>query len=220
MVTTKCVHVHVAGNGETLDIRQTTSVLPETRELSWLLLINMCTDVMFLKSCQSCLCFLEMWRYYIANGCMLPASWSVPAALSAAGNWSLESVRQLWERCEPRSLVTIHRCGTLTGWWWQPSRAKVRACMCACVSPAWRQKFVNGCGDCRHTWDSSRFQTTSDKTGGSERLSAKAVRSATGTGAKFHKIKAPLFRETCCFTAMIYGEYLEAAGHANVQKAF
>lgn len=45
-----------------------------------------------------------------------------------------------------------------------------------------------------------------------ERLSAKAIRSAAGTGAIFHKIKVPLFGETRCFTAMIYGEYLEGAG--------
>lgn len=43
-------------------------------------------------------------------------------------------------------------------------------------------------------------------------LSAKVIHSGTGTGAIFHKIKAPLFRETRRFTAMIHGEYLEAAG--------
>lgn len=87
-----------------------------------------------------------MWRYVIE--CCLVTIWSfsVLDALSAEGNWSLESVRQLWERCKPRGLVTIHRCGTLTSWRWQPSRAKVcvrtrasitRTCECVrlCVSP-------------------------------------------------------------------------------------
>lgn len=36
--------------------------------------------------------------------------------------------------------------------------------------PSRRQKFVIGCRDCRHTWDSWRFQTPSDKTGGRGRL--------------------------------------------------
>ena len=75
-----------------------------------------------------------------------------------------------------------------------------RARVCVCVAPARRQKFVNGCRDCRHTWDSSGFQTTGDKTGGREAykregLSARVIHSATGTGAIFHKIKAPLFEE-------------------------
>lgn len=143
----------------------------------------------------------------------------IPDACSAEGNWSLESVRQLWERSEPQRLVTIHRCGTLTSWWWQPGCAKVcvyvRACLLhiakcvhVCFPPegAWRQKFVNGCTDCRHNWDSSRFQTTSDKMGGRKRperegRSAKVIHSGTSTGAIFHKIKAPLFRETQRFTA-------------------
>lgn len=41
---------------------------------------------------------------------------------SAAGNWSLDSVRQLWERCEPRAPVTARRCGVLTSRRWQPRR--------------------------------------------------------------------------------------------------
>lgn len=135
----------------------------------------------------------------------------VPYTLSAGGNWSFESVRQLWERCEPRGLVTIHRCGMLTGRRWQLSRAEVcvrthaaatctRERACVRVAPARIQKFVNGCRDCRHTWDSSGFQTTGDKTGGREAykregLSARVIHSATGTGAMFHQIKAPLFEE-------------------------
>lgn len=45
-----------------------------------------------------------------------------------------------------------------------------------------------------------------------ERLSAKVIHSATGTGAIFHKIKAPLFGETCGFTAMMYGEFRGSRG--------
>lgn len=97
------------------------------------------------------------------------------------------------------------------------SRVKPR-CVCplyahesmfVCVSPAWRQKFVNGCRDCRHTWDSSRFQTTSDKTGRRERhirerLSAKVIHSAISTGAVFHRIKPPLFRNTLLYSNDIW----------------
>lgn len=42
--------------------------------------------------------------------------------------------------------------------------------------------------------------------GGGGGLSANPVHSAMSTGAIFHKIKAPLFRETSCFTAMAYKE--------------
>lgn len=80
----------------------------------------------------------------------------------------------------------------------------MRACLCVCVSPAWRQKFVNGFRDCRHTQDSSRFQTTSDKTGRRERLCAKAIHSALSTGAVFHRIKAPLFRNTLLYSSDIW----------------
>lgn len=36
----------------------------------------------------------------------------------------------------------------------------MKTCICMRVSPACRQRFVNDCRDCRHTWDSFRFPTT------------------------------------------------------------
>lgn len=40
---------------------------------------------------------------------------------------------------------------------------------------------------------------------------ASVIHSETGTGAIFHKIKAALFGETCCFTAAVSRERLKAA---------
>lgn len=42
-------------------------------------------------------------------------------------------------------------------------------------------------------------------------FSASLIHCGTGTGAIFHKIKAPLFRGTCCFTATVYRERRGAA---------
>lgn len=44
--------------------------------------------------------------------------------------------------------------------------------------------------------------------GGRGRLSAKVIHSATGTGAIFHKRKAPLFGGTWRLGATVYGEFI------------
>lgn len=129
-------------------------------------------------------------------------------SLSPGGNGDLGSVMQLWERCKPRGPVTVHRCGVLTSSWWQQSQGAlecVRARTYGSVFPAWGQKFVNGCRDCQHAWNSSRLQTTGDKFGGSKergRGSLAKVFHSARAGETFPKIKGLLF----FFTAMIYGE--------------
>lgn len=87
--------------------------------------------------------------------------------------------------------------------WQADDGSYVCSSKCARVfaSPAWRQKFVNGCRDPQHTWDSCRFQTTSD--GKRERVRERdALQRA---GAIFHKRKAPLSGEICGFRTMICG---------------
>lgn len=126
-------------------------------------------------------------------------------SLSPGGNGDLGSVMQLWENCKPRGLVTVHRCGVLTSSWWQQSQGAlgcVRARTYGSVFPARGQKFVNGCRDCQHAWNSSRLQTTGDKFGGSKergRGSLAKVFHSARAGETFPKIKGLLF----FFTATI-----------------
>lgn len=59
-----------------------------------------------------------------------------------------------------------------------------------------RQKFVNGCRDCRHAWNSSGFPNNrvtrweAESRGGGGAFSATAIHVGMNTGANFHKIKA------------------------------
>lgn len=89
---------------------------------------------------------------------------------TGAAHWQADDDSQAAPRC-----VCVRAC-----------LLHIAKCVRARFPPgAWRQKFVNGCTDCRHSWDSSRFQTTSDKMGGRKR---------------------PLERAACCQSYPLWNE--------------
>lgn len=100
------------------------------------------------------------------------------------------------------------------------SQAQPRCVHCAHTrvsmraSPARRQKFVNGCRDCRDAWDSSRFQTTSDKKG--ERMKQRE-RAFLPKFSSQHRCNISQDKDSSVLTghaASERGEDLEAVGHA------
>lgn len=236
VLTTKCVHVHVAKEmAKCFTEQRLKHPFPIWGPILVFLFMNICADVIFENYIKAKhVFFFFMWKLIIV--CLLKSK----------SNFVLSQCSLFFEEIDLLSLSGSYESAAshrllfpFTGavhWQaddWQSTRAKVvEVCVCICVSimcrwecvcvhvsPAWRQKFVNGCRDCRHTLDSSGFPTATDKTERHirererERLSAKAIHSATGTGAIFHKIKAPLFGETCCLCSHDI-EYLEAAGRA------
>lgn len=100
----------------------------------------------------------------------------------------------------PQAPVTVHRCGMLTSRRWQTPSQTSPPPHPALPLGLRRQKFVNGCRDCRHAWNSSGFPNNrvtrwEGESRGGERgrgvFSAKAIHIGMNTGANFQKIKAP-----------------------------
>lgn len=136
-------------------------------------------------------------------------------ALRATGSCYHSQVRcadKLTMTAEPSQGVCEHACACV-------HYAHMGAHMCVCASTSLKTEI------CQWLWrlwaylrflqiPNSQWQDRREREAYKRERGflPKAIHSATSTGAIFHKIKAPLFRETCCFRAMIYREYLEAVG--------